>query len=609
MFKVKLGFLFSLFFCLGISAQEKPNVIIILTDDHGSVDLNSFGAKDLYTPNIDQLAKEGVKFTQFYAAAPLCSPSRASLLTGLNPHAAGLPNNASSMKGVAGMPTDKITIAESLKGAGYTTGHVGKWHMGFTPETMPNGQGFDYSYGHMGGCIDNYSHFFYWNGPNRHDLYENGEEIYEDGKYFPDLMAEKADEFIAKNKDSQFFLYYAINMPHYPLQPTSLWREYYKDMEHPRSDYAAFVSTIDERIGQLMQTLEAQGLRENTIVIFQSDHGHSVESRAFGGGGSAGPFRGSKMSLFEGGIRVPAIISMPGTIPENISRNQMALNIDWFATVADYAGIPTPYIEGKSLRPLINDSSKATEHEIFRWKQGVSWAIRKGDWKLIGFPKDPTNKAPLDPDNDALFLSNLKTDSTEMKNLANQFPDKVQELLVEYMEWEYASDGDIPEKRKIMSSLATNASITLASQPNSKYSGNGPETLIDEKLGNRQFDDGSWLGFEQADLAAVIDLRKVQQIERVMVGVLQDAKSWIFYPEYVEVSFSVDGKNFDKPIRINVDELRNSTRRLVNRVTIEEENIYGRYVKVIAKNVEKCPTWHVAAGQKAWLFVDEITIQ
>ena len=339
MFKVKLGFLFSLFFCLGISAQEKPNVIIILTDDHGSVDLNSFGAKDLYTPNIDQLAKEGVKFTQFYAAAPLCSPSRASLLTGLNPHAAGLPNNASSMKGVAGMPTDKITIAESLKGAGYTTGHVGKWHMGFTPETMPNGQGFDYSYGHMGGCIDNYSHFFYWNGPNRHDLYENGEEIYEDGKYFPDLMAEKADEFIAKNKDSQFFLYYAINMPHYPLQPTSLWREYYKDMEHPRSDYAAFVSTIDERIGQLMQTLEAQGLRENTIVIFQSDHGHSVESRAFGGGGSAGPFRGSKMSLFEGGIRVPAIISMPGTIPENISRNQMALNIDWFATVADYAGI------------------------------------------------------------------------------------------------------------------------------------------------------------------------------------------------------------------------------------------------------------------------------
>lgn len=610
-FRRYIGFAFSLLVisCHGLLSQQRPNVVIILTDDHGTVDLNSFGAKDLHTPNIDQLAREGVKFTQFYAAAPLCSPSRASLLTGLNPHAAGLPNNASSMKGVAGMPTDKVTIAETLKGAGYTTGHVGKWHMGFTPETMPNGQGFDYSFGHMGGCIDNYSHFFYWNGPNRHDLYENGEEVYADGEYFPDLMAEKADEFISENKEAPFFLYYAINMPHYPLQPTSLWREYYKDIEHPRSDYAAFVSTIDERVGQLMKTLEDQGLRENTIIIFQSDHGHSVESRAFGGGGSAGPFRGAKMSLFEGGIRVPAIISKPGTIPENVSRNQMALNIDWFATIMDYANIEKPELEGKSLRPLIEDGTKTTEHEVFRWKQGVSWAIRKGDWKLIGFPKDPTNKALLDPDHDALFLSNLKTDSTEMKNVADQFPNKVQELLAEYMDWEYASDDDVPEKRKTMNSLAKRASITLVSQPNAKYSGIGPETLIDEKLGNRQFDDGSWLGFEHNDLAAIIDLGTVQQIERVMVGVLQDANSWIFYPEYVEVSFSVDGKNFDRPIRVKVDELKNSTRRLVNRVTIEEENIHGRFVKVFVKNIMQLPNWHNAAGQKAWLFVDEITIQ
>ena len=454
-------------------AQQRPNVIVILTDDQGSVDLNSYGAKDLHTPNIDQLAREGVKFTQFYAAAPLCSPSRAALLTGLNPHAAGLPNNASSMKGVAGMPTDRVTIAESLKEAGYTTGHVGKWHMGFTPETMPNGQGFDYSFGHMGGCIDNYSHFFYWNGPNRHDLYENGEEIWEDGKYFPDLMASKANEFIEANKENPFFLYYAINLPHYPLQPTSLWREHYKNLPHPRSDYAAFVSTIDERIGRLMKTLEDLGIRENTLVIFQSDHGHSVESRAFGGGGSAGPFRGSKMSLFEGGIRVPAIISQPGTIPENEERNQMALNIDWFATIMDYAGVDKPELEGKSLKPLIEDNSKASEHAVFRWKQGVSWAIRKGDWKLIGFPRDPTNKAPLDPDQDALFLVNVKEDSTEMKNLVEEYPAKRQELLEEYLKWEFADEDDIPKRRKTLSSIAKGAAIDLAVPPDKRYSGDG----------------------------------------------------------------------------------------------------------------------------------------
>ncbi len=595
--------------CTAVYGQERPNVIIILTDDQGSMDLNSYGAKDLHTPNIDQLAKEGVKFTQFYAAAPLCSPSRAALLTGLNPHAAGLPNNASSMKGVAGMPTDRVTIAESLKEAGYATGHVGKWHMGFTPETMPNGQGFDYSFGHMGGCIDNYSHFFYWNGPNRHDLYENGKEIWEDGKYFPDLMAQKADQFVLENKDKPFFLYYAINLPHYPLQPTSLWREYYKDLPQPRSDYAAFVSTIDERVGRLMKTLEAQGLRENTIVIFQSDHGHSVESRAFGGGGSAGPFRGAKMSLFEGGIRVPAIVSQPGKIPQNEERNQMALNIDWFATIMDYAGIEKAGLEGKSLKPLIENKSTSTAHKVFRWKQGVSWAIRKGDWKLIGFPRDPVNKSPLDPDRDALFLSNLKTDSTEMNNLAQQFPEKVEELLNEYMKWEFAKDEDIPVKREQLTSIAKEAPINLKIPPNKRYSGNGGASLTDEKLGGRQFNDGSWLGFEENDLVATIDLGEVRQIERVMVGAMQNAESWIFFPKYMEVSWSVDGKSFSKPIRVEVDELKDPGRKTVKRITMEEENIHGRFVKVTVKNIEKCPKWHVAAGQKAWLFVDEITIQ
>lgn len=592
-----------------IKAQQRPNVIVILTDDQGTIDLNSFGAKDLYTPNIDQLAKKGVKFTQFYAAAPLCSPSRASMLTGLNPHAAGLPGNASSLKGTRGMPTDRVTIAEAMQEVGYTTGHIGKWHLGFTPETMPNGQGFDYSYGHMGGCIDNYSHFFYWNGPNRHDLYENGKEIWEDGTYFPDLMVDKANQFITKNRKNPFFLYYAINLPHYPLQPTSKWRSYYKDLPHPRKDYAAFVSTIDERIGHLLKTLDTLGIRENTIIIFQSDHGHSVENRAFGGGGSSGPYRGSKMSLFEGGIRVPAIISYPKVIPQNEERSQMALNIDWLPTIMDYIGEEPKNLEGKSLRSLIENVSEKTKHEVFRWKQGVSWAIRKGDWKLIGFPQDPTKKTQLDPEKDVLFLSNLKEDIREINNLASQYPEKVEELLAEYMKWEYAHDDDLPKERERLSSIARTSSISLEKLPHHKYQAKGAQSLIDEKLGSRQFNDGFWVGYEQEDLNATIDLGKVQQVERVIVGTLQDASSWIFFPENIEVSWSANGETFSKPIKLEVGALKDAKRKLVKRVSFERENIHARFIKVSIKNTSKCPEWHIASGQKAWLFVDEITVQ
>ena len=148
-----------------LTAQKsavKPNVIIIYTDDQGTIDANCYGAKDLYTPNIDRLADSGVRFTQFYAAAAICSPSRAALLTGKTPFKAGLPGNAPAIKGEAGLPTEQITIAETLKNNGYKTGHIGKWHLGYSDETMPLAQGFDYSFGHMGGCIDNYSHYFFW---------------------------------------------------------------------------------------------------------------------------------------------------------------------------------------------------------------------------------------------------------------------------------------------------------------------------------------------------------------------------------------------------------------------------------------------------------------
>ena len=210
------------------------------------------------------------------------------------------------------MPSSEMTLAELFKSNGYATGHIGKWHLGYTPETMPNGQGFDYSFGHMGGCIDNYSHFFYWVGPNRHDLWKQGKEIWRDGEYFGDLMVDECKEFIDRQKDKPFFVYWAINWPHYPLQATNKWRDFYEELPHPRNKYAAFMSTTDELVGHVLDHLKKRGLRENTIFIFQSDHGHSVEERTFGGGESAGPYRGHKGNLFEGGIKVLVVLGPKG---------------------------------------------------------------------------------------------------------------------------------------------------------------------------------------------------------------------------------------------------------------------------------------------------------
>lgn len=422
--------------------QKKPNVIVIYTDDQGSLDLNIYGAKDLQTPNVDALARRGVRFTQFYAAAPVCSPSRASLMTGRFPQRAGLATNATSEKGGKNeMPTTQVTMAEMFKAAGYKTGHIGKWHIGYSPATMPNQQGFDYSFGHMGGCIDNYSHYFYWQGPNRHDLWRNGEEIWEDGKYFPDLMVDEATRFLERSKDEPFFLYFALNIPHYPLQGQAKWRDYYKDLPSPRKNYAALVSTMDEKIGVVLDKLRALGLEENTIVVYQSDHGHSEEERTFGGGGYSGPYRGSKFSLLEGGIRVPAIISWPGHIAQNEVREAMAFNIDWFPTVAELCDVPLPErkIDGKSLVKVIRSEKASAAHDTFIWqsggnKEGPQWAVREGDWKLL---HNPIGDKVFGNENDGdhLYLFNIREDVGEQKNLAAETADVVSRLRQKYEAW------------------------------------------------------------------------------------------------------------------------------------------------------------------------------
>jgi arylsulfatase A len=445
-----------------LGQAARLNVLIIYTDDQGALDANCYGSDDLFTPNIDRLAASGIRFTQMLAPSAICSASRAGLMTGRFPARAGVAGNVSSSHGAPGMPASELTIAELLKDAGYNTHHVGKWHLGYTPETMPLGQGFDTSFGHMGGCIDNYSHFFYWVGPNRHDLWRDGEEVWHDGEYFGDLMVDEVLNIIdlqnsgaegasASAAPHPFFIYWAINWPHYPLQGTEQFRHHYASLglESPRDKYAIFISSMDALIGTVLDHLDTAGIRDNTLIIFQSDHGHSVEERTFYGGGSPGPYRGHKGTLFEGGLRVPSIVSLPGTLPSGVVRDQLVVGCDWFPTIAELTGTEIPedhHLDGTSIVPVLKSKDAGSPHDNFYWQLGknaakAKWALREGDWKLLGNANEsvtPEGVTPLTADDKKLFLANLAEDIGETTNVAADHPEIVEKL--QALQEEYAAD-------------------------------------------------------------------------------------------------------------------------------------------------------------------------
>jgi len=418
---------------VGAAAQRPPNVILILSDDQGTVDLGACGAEDLHTPHLDALAERGVRFTQLYAAAPVCSPSRAALLTGRYPQRAGVPGNVGPR--AEGLPLEEVTLAEVLRERGYATALIGKWHLGRMEDHGPLDQGFDEFFGHQRGCIDNWSHFFYWNGPNVHDLWRDRREVWEEGVHFADLVAREALRFIEEHRGEPFFLYVPFNIPHYPLQGTRRWRYHYKDLPSPRRDYAALVSTLDERVGRILERVDQLGLRRRTLVVFLSDHGHSTEERTLFGGGSAGPYRGAKFSLLEGGIRVPAIASLPGVIPAGELRGQMATACDLLPTIVELAGVELPEraIDGRSLVEVLGSEDAPSPHDAFHWQLGDQWAVREGDWKLVVGGRD-TDRSRLQGE-DAVFLSELSRDATERVNLTGEHPEVVERLTALHEAW------------------------------------------------------------------------------------------------------------------------------------------------------------------------------
>ena len=433
---------------LCVSVVERPNILIILTDDQGTIDANCYGSTDLRTPNIDRLAATGVRFTQAYAHT-VCCPARAALMTGRHPQRGGVHHwTQGDLNGPDGinMALGEVTLAEALKPAGYRTALYGKWHLGAHRDFGPKKQGFDEFFGIRDGFIDNYNHYFL-HGSGFHDLYEGIKPVKAPGKYFPELMVQRSLKFIMQNKDRPFLLYVPFNIPHYPDQALKRFEAVYKDIADPaRRSYAAIVSTTDHYIGKIVDKLEALDLRENTIIIFMSDNGHSEETgnrirvdnhrsgypkgHFYGasGGGSTGKWIGQKGSFLEGGVRVPAIISYPAKLPKGEVRGQIITAMDWFPTVLDLCGVQqpsnSPKLDGHSVLPLIRSAKAKSKYKILHFAWGKKWAVREGDWKLIG-----------SNGNTKVSLRNLVDAKPEAKDYAKAKPEIVQRLRTLHSDW------------------------------------------------------------------------------------------------------------------------------------------------------------------------------
>ncbi len=442
------------------NTTSQPNVIILLTDDQGTLDAGCYGSKDLYTPNIDHLAKTGIRFTQAYAHT-VCCPTRAALLTGRAPQRANVntwvQGDAHATTGL-NMYLDEVTIAEVLQRQGYRTGLFGKWHVGADLGHGPLEQGFDEFYGIRNGFIDNYNHFFLHN-TGYHDLWENKNEVFEESKYFPDLITHKALKFIENNQDSSFFLYLGFNIPHYPEQFDEKFNDRYSEMEEPRKTYAKIVSTTDDRIGHILNLLEELDLRNNTLIFFVSDNGHSTEDYhisvdnhssglrkgsnygANGGGGNTGKWRGAKGSFLEGGIRVPVIVSYPAEFPVGEARDQVISVMDFLPTICSVLDIDLPdrKLDGNSLLPIISTPEARSDHKVLYFQWQDRWAVREGNWKLIGNGLDTSGKysshLQMERKMDSLYLANLSDTRPEEKNYANEHPEIVKRLSSLYEKW------------------------------------------------------------------------------------------------------------------------------------------------------------------------------
>ena len=404
-----------------------PNFVIILADDLGYGDVGFHGATEARTPNLDRLAAEGIKFTNGYVASPFCSPSRAALLTGRHPAKTGWEINPAynPIDRHMGLSLDEILFPEYLQKEGYTTGIVGKWHLGATPPFNPLGRGFDYFWGVLAGVHDYFESDPLKMDYHKHPITHNGGTERFDG-YLTDAFTDKAIEFVEENSDSPFFLYMSYTAPHSPYQaPSELTDSYSHIPDRKKRTYLAMVNSLDQNIGRLIEALKEKGVRDNTVVFFLNDNGGKETV------GTNGPLRGSKRTLYEGGIRVPFLASWPGQWPKGIIYEPMISSMDLAPTIlglADIQGIyPGRPLNGVNLDPYLRGESNGAPHEILFWRSSYygkeSGAIRSGDWKLISEGKGTPE------------LYNLAANISETRDLSEENNQQMKALAELWNEW------------------------------------------------------------------------------------------------------------------------------------------------------------------------------
>jgi arylsulfatase A-like enzyme len=425
----------------------KPNIIIIYCDDLGYGDLGCYGSDAIRTPHLDHLANDGVRFTNWYSNSPVCSPSRASLLTGRYPAKTGINQILSGKRGTAGLSVEEKTIAARLKEHGYRTAIFGKWHLGVRKENEPNAHGFDEAFGFLAGCVDYYSHIYYWDRGNpEHDLWHNGKEIWLNGEYLTEVLTDKTVEYIGASEDEPFFIYVPFNAPHYPMHAPQKYVDRYPDLPPDRRIMAAMISAVDDGVGAIVEALKQAGKYEDTIIFFSSDNGPSTEARNYLDGtedlyygGSAGIFRGHKGSLFDGGLREPAIMSYPAGIQGGQVSDELGAMIDVLPTLLELADLPAVSegeIDGLSIAPVVKEGKSSSRNRVF-WRYNEQLAVRNGRWKLVKNGKlDFTREAA-----DSVHLSDLNVDPGERINLKDQHPDIVRELDELLNQWLVETEG------------------------------------------------------------------------------------------------------------------------------------------------------------------------
>ena len=426
---LRLLFFYALFlivFNSPVSSQTtRPNIIYIMADDLGYADLSCYGRKDYQTPNLDKLCSQGIKFMNAYAAAPVCTPTRAAFFTGRYPAhlAVGLyePIAEGHKDSLVGLSSHDPSIAPMLKKAGYETYLVGKWHLGYKPEFSPIANGFDYFFGFHAGATDYISHS---NERGKPDLYENDQPVQKEG-YLTDVFMEKAIEIISKPHQKPFFLALMFNAPHWPWQApgdkpwpdTTKW----KSGGSP-GIYAAMIKSLDDVVGKIVKTVDDLKLSDNTVIIFTSDNGGERYS-------DNGIYKGEKMELWEGGIREPAFIRWPGKIKENSVTNQVAITMDWTATILSLAGAtgnPNFPLEGIDIMPVITGRNKEVDRTLY-WRifqRNNHKAMRDGKWKYMQDEKG----------NEYLF--DILKDPKEQMNLKDYEQGIFNALKKKYSEWE-----------------------------------------------------------------------------------------------------------------------------------------------------------------------------